>query len=63
MAFNGRGLHEGVAISRGVRYILTGFCTYSLDGSLDPDHDDNFSGSSREQHKVFMEHYDAASDG
>ena len=26
--FSGRKLHEGVAVTRGVRYILTGFCEY-----------------------------------
>lgn len=48
ITFCGRKLHEGVAITRGVRYILTGFCEHN-----------NEDGS----HTAFMSNYDQRWDG
>jgi predicted 2-oxoglutarate/Fe(II)-dependent dioxygenase YbiX len=45
IAFSGKNMHEGVAITRGIRYILTGFCTYT--------------DKSDQTHEAFMQCYDA----
>lgn len=48
ITFFGKKMHEGVAVTKGVRYILTGFCEY-----------DNEDGS----HDSFMSNYDYRWDG
>jgi hypothetical protein len=51
--FSGKNLHEGLAITSGVRYILTGFCEYV--------HERNFDD--RCTHTSFLRDYDVKYDG
>ena len=50
--FSGKNLHEGVALTAGVRYILTGFCEYEYD-----------IHSGVTPHAAFMKDYSAVHDG
>jgi hypothetical protein len=52
--FSGKILHEGLAITSGVRYILTGFCEYVYES--DPD-------VKRCPHALFLRDYDVNYDG
>ena len=49
--FSGKNRHEGVEVTRGVRYVLAGFCDYVP------------SSSSEGPHAVFMKNYDSEYDG
>ena len=51
--FSGKNLHEGVPITGGIRYILTGFCTYSR--STITENEDN--------HEAFLLDFDMVRDG
>lgn len=53
MLFSGKNLHEGLAITSGVRYILTGFCEYV--------HESN--SNDRSPHASFLRDYDVKYDG
>lgn len=52
--FSGKNLHEGLAITSGVRYILTGFCEYVYES--DPDERNS-------PHTSFLRDYDVKYDG
>lgn len=49
--FSGKNLHEGVPVTSGVRYILTGFCEYAYDCS------------DTTPHEAFMKDYKKLHDG
>ena len=51
--FSGKNLHEGIEVTSGVRYILTGFCEYV--DECDEDHPT--------PHSVFLKSYDRVYDG
>lgn len=53
MLFSGKNLHEGLAITSGVRYILTGFCEYVHESNSDD----------RSPHASFLRDYDVKYDG
>ena len=53
LVFSGKNRHSGVAITSGVRYILTGFCDYVPE----------FEDDGITAHEGFMTHYDARYDG
>lgn len=50
IAFHGKNRHEGVPITGGTRYVLTGFCTY-------------FDPFDETPHDTFMDEYSIESDG
>lgn len=57
--FSGKNLHEGVTVTTGVRYILTGFCEYTHDDSSGDHIHPNLEAS----HEAFMKEYDPLCDG
>lgn len=52
--FSGKNLHEGLPVTSGVRYILTGFCEYV--NEIDPD-------NKTSPHSLFLRDYDSKYDG
>ena len=61
--FSGKNLHEGVAVTTGIRYILTGFCEYTYH-VIDNDHTiNNNTNMLNNAHDSFMNDYDPIYDG
>ena len=61
--FSGKNLHEGLGITKGVRYILTGFVEYSFEGGDDDYDDEDLDCVSQHEHEAFLREYDSACDG